>query len=38
MTPADWLAALAVGFPGVAWFEAYKTRARHGTHSAHNTV
>jgi Ca2+-transporting ATPase len=29
MTPADWLAALAAGFLGVAWFEAYKTRARH---------
>ena len=28
MTPASWLAALAAGFLGVAWFEAYKARAR----------
>ena len=27
MTPLDWLVALAAGLIGVAWFEAYKTRA-----------
>ncbi|MGE5132510.1 MAG: cation-translocating P-type ATPase [Gemmatimonadota bacterium] len=28
MTPWEWLAALAAGVAGVAWFEAYKARAR----------
>jgi P-type Ca2+ transporter type 2C len=28
MTPSDWLIALAAGFIGVAWFEAYKARTR----------
>jgi P-type Ca2+ transporter type 2C len=28
MTPLDWLVAIAAGLIGVAWFEAYKTRAR----------
>lgn len=28
MTPWEWLAALAAGFTGVAWFEVYKARAR----------
>jgi P-type Ca2+ transporter type 2C len=28
MGPTDWLAALAAGFIGVAWFEFYKARAR----------
>ena len=27
MAPWEWLAALAAGFSGVAWFEAYKARA-----------
>ncbi len=27
MAPWEWLAALAAGFVGVAWFEAYKARA-----------
>jgi Ca2+-transporting ATPase len=28
MTPTEWLAALAAGVIGVAWFEAYKLRTR----------
>ena len=28
MSPPEWLAGVAAGLAGVAWFEAYKTRAR----------